>query len=45
MIEKSIKTDRGNIYYWVNENNSSNAIVFLHDLTVDLINQINITVN
>ena len=33
MIEKSIKTDRGNIYYWINENNSSNAIVFL---TIDL---------
>lgn len=35
MIEKSIKTDRGNIYYWINKNNSSNAIVFLHGLTVD----------
>lgn len=35
MIEKSIKTDRGNIYYWVNGNNSSNAIVFLHGLTAD----------
>lgn len=35
MIEKSIKTDRGNIYYWVNGNNSSNAIVFLPGLTAD----------
>ena len=37
MIEKFVKSDRGNVYYWVSNCNSKNTktIVFLHGLTAD----------
>jgi len=37
MIKKHIKSSRGTVYYWTNENRSSNdtAIVFCHGLTAD----------